>query len=98
MSGTNHYTELQTGTAEATSVDTDGNGQTTVSVSELKLIEDPTDVRAYASGGYLVNVVSVSDQDVTVEILASGGTSGNALTPVANETDVTDVYVVAEGV
>jgi len=98
MSGTNHYTDLTVGTAEATDVDTDASGQTTVTVSELKLIEDPTDVRAYASGGYLVNVMSVSDQDVTVEVRASEGTSGNELPLVTDGTDVTDVYVVAEGV
>jgi hypothetical protein len=98
MSGTNHYTDLTVGTAEATNVDTDASGQTTVTVSELKAIEDPTDVRAYASGGYLVNVMSVSDQDVTVEVRASAGTSGTELPLVTSGTDVTDVYVVAEGV
>lgn len=84
-------------TESATNVDTDGSGQTSITVNDLKSIPDDTYATAEAGGGYVVNVDSVSGNSVTVTIYSSGGTSGAELAAETNVTDLTDVTVSAFG-
>lgn len=99
MSATNSFTETLTASTTASSVDTDGSGDTTVTVGELRTIESAADVEAQASGGYVAEVQSVNGNDVTVRVLEGnyGAASTGPLTAVASTADVCDISVKAEG-
>lgn len=91
----NQFTETRSDTEEITGVDTDGNGQFTVSFTSIRRLNSPSDVDAHASGGYVANCVSVSGNEATFELRASAGTAGNELPLVTNGTGVTDVHAKA---
>lgn len=97
MSTQNYFTQPRQESEIVTGVDTDGSGQAVITVTGLRQIESPADVTAQAAGGYLVNVLSVSGNDVTVEVRASAGTAGNELPLVTGTADVTDVHINAFG-
>lgn len=97
MSVTNPFTETHSDSEMVAAVDTDSSGQFQVTFGDLRQIDSPADVDAHASGGYVVNAVSVSGNTVTFELRASAGTSGNELPLVTDGTDVTDVHADAEG-
>lgn len=97
MSVTNPFTETHSDSRTVSAVDTDTSGQVQVTFGDLRQIESAADVDAHASGGYVVNAVSVSGNTVTFEVRASAGTSGNALPLVTGTTDVTDIHTRAEG-
>jgi len=80
----------------ASSVDTDGSGQTVVTLGGLRQIESPADATAQAAGGYMANVVGVDGNDVTVEVRENASAAGEF--PLVTDTsDVTDLHVNAEG-
>lgn len=96
MSATNPYTDTVHASTTSTGVETDGNGDVTVTVSDLRTIESAADVTASATGGYVANVQSVSGNQVTVRIFEDAGAAG-ALAPVTGTAGVTDVHVTAVG-
>lgn len=96
MSATNPHTESHTASTTAEAVDTDDNGDATVTVGELRAIEHPADVDASAAGGYVANVQSVDGNTVTVRVFQGGGADAT-LNPVTGTDGVTDVHVRAEG-
>lgn len=79
-----------------TAVDTDGSGQFTHTVGDLRSLDGPEQVDASAAGGYVVNCVSVSDNTATFELRYGGG-AGAELDLVTSGTDVTDVHIRAMG-
>lgn len=96
MSTTNPHVETRTASTTATGVDTDGSGDTQVTVSELRHIESPADVTASAAGGYVASIQSVSGNTVTVRLFEDAGAAGE-LAAVTGTNGVTDVHVHAEG-
>lgn len=96
MATRNIFTPQEQASTTVTGVDTDGSGDVTVTVGDLRQIEHPGDVDVQAAGGYTANVQSVSDNQVTVRIFQSAG-SAAAHAPVTSTTDVTDVHVGAVG-
>lgn len=81
---------------EQAAVDTDGNGDVTITVSELRSIPSVAHVTAGASGGFVASVQSVSGNQVTVRIFQDAGAAGE-LAAVTNTADATDVHINATG-
>lgn len=79
-----------------TGVDTDGNGEFTVSLTNLRRVRGLQDVSASASGGYVANPVASTENTVTVRLYSEAGAAG-AMAPVAAGADVTDVVVEGRG-
>lgn len=96
MSATNPHTTSKESSTSSTSVDTDGSGDVTVTVGELRHIDHVADVDVSVSGGYVGSVQSVSGNDVTVRIFESAGSNAE-MAAVTSGSDVTDVYVRAKG-
>lgn len=96
MSQRNPFLTRREGTETVTDIDTDASGDVTVTVDELRQIEEPNDATAQAAGGYVANVQSVDGNEVTFRIFQGGG-SASELSAVADGTDVTDLWVRALG-
>ena len=96
MSQRNPLLDQRTGTETVTDIDTDASGDVTVTVSELRQIDDPADVSAQAAGGYVANVQSVSGNEVTFRIYQGGG-ADTELAPITGSSGVTDLWVRAVG-
>lgn len=96
MSSTNPHTQTHTGSTTAESVDTNADGDVTVTVPNLREIESAADATAQATGGYVASVESVSGNEVTVRVFQEAD-GGGTLGAVADTQDVTDVRVRAEG-
>ena len=96
MSLTNPHVDKVHDSTTASAVDTDGNGDTVVTLSGLRSVASPADATAQAAGGYVAGVQGVSGNEVTVRIYQEGD-SGGALVPVTGAADVTDVHVQADG-
>ena len=96
MSQRNPLLTRREGTETVTGIDTDGSGDVTVTVSELRQIDEPNDVSAKAAGGYVANVQSVNGNEVTFRIFQGGG-ADSELTAVTGDSGVTDLWVHALG-
>ena len=94
---TNRYAAERRADEYVAGIDTDANGQVSVTLTDLKQLESAADVSAHATGGYVVTPVSVSDNVVTLEVRASAGTAGDPLPLVTGGAGVTDVRVSAVG-
>jgi|APHM01.1.fsa_nt_gi hypothetical protein len=92
----NIFTEETRAVAVAQNVDTDASGDTTVTFDSLREIDSGPSVHVQATGGYVANVQSVDGNTVTVRIFESAG-SAAALSPVADNSDVTTLYAEATG-
>jgi hypothetical protein len=79
-----------------TGVDTDGSGQFTLVFGDLRRIPGPEYVDAQAAGGYVVNCVSVTDNQATFEVFQGGG-ADSELAAVTGSNGVTDVHATAVG-
>lgn len=97
MTTRNAFVDEGHASTTVTGVDTDGSGDVTVTLSDLRHIEDPADVQAQATGGFTANVQSVSGNSVTVRIFESAG-SAAAHAPVTSGSGVTDLHVSAVGI
>jgi len=69
----NEFVEKHTVTIQETGVDTDGSGQATIDVTEVREIDSVADVELHTPSGYVVNPVSVSGNTVTCEVRQGGG-------------------------
>jgi hypothetical protein len=96
MSTRNVFTEESRDTVSAMGVDTDGNGDTTLTFDGLRQIGGPPDVNVQAAGGYVANVQSVSGTQVTVRIHQGGG-AATELAAVTGTNGVTDLWAEAVG-
>jgi hypothetical protein len=96
MANENRFVDTVTATEMATGVNTDGNGDAEVTVSDLSHIESPAYANAQAAGGYVANVQSVDGNTVTVRIYQGGG-ADTELSAVTGTDGVTDLHVRAEG-
>lgn len=97
MSLRNDHLGYRTEEENADAVDTDGNGQVTVSVRGLRRIESVNDVEVRTeASGYIANVDSVDGNEVTFTIYQGGG-AATELASVDGAADVCDVTVVAKG-
>lgn len=96
MSLENQFTEPRRDSTTVESVDTDGNGDVTITLTGLRHVESAADARASAAGGFVANVQSVDGNAVTVRIFEDAGAAG-ALAANTGGTGVTDVHVSAVG-
>lgn len=81
----------------AASVDTDTNGDFTVTFDDLRDIESKANVTAQAEEGYVTNVQSVTGNAATVRVFQSAsGSTAEALSAV-NASNVTNVNATAWG-
>lgn len=81
------------------SVDTDGSGDVTVTISDLREIENPEDVTVTATGGYTADVQSVSGKDVTIRVFHGDydATADGALIAATNLSGGPDLQITALG-
>lgn len=96
MSQRNTFVEERSARETVAGIDTNADGDVTVTVSELRQIESANDVQAQALGGYVANVQSVSGNEVTFRIYQGGG-AGAELSAVTGTAGVTDLWVRAVG-
>jgi len=90
--------ELVTDTQSVSNVDTDGSGQFTVTFGGIRRIlgEDPSNVSAHSPDGFVINVASVTGNQVTFELYRGGG-ADTELAAFTGGTDVTDINATAVG-
>lgn len=74
---TNGQNQIRFASDEGASATTDGSGDITHEVSELKRIESKADAMVQAEGGYTANVQSVSANSVTFRVFESAGSASS---------------------
>lgn len=90
MATRNVHTEKSRDETSVDNVDTDGNGDVTVTFDGLRRIHSTADVNISAEGGYVANPQSVNGNQVTVRIFQGGG-ADTELAAVTNGADVTNI-------
>lgn len=80
----------------AADVDTDKNGDITLTFTGLRKIRDEASVVVSPEGGYVGNVQSISENQAVVRIYQSKGSEA-ALAPVTNGTDLCILHARAIG-
>lgn len=80
----------------AADVDTDGNGDITITFTGLRKIRDEASVMVSLEGGYVGGVQSISENQAVVRIYRSAG-SAAALAAVANGSDLCILHARAIG-
>lgn len=77
-----------------TSVDTDANGDCTISIPELRIVKS---VLATIAGGYKAELQSISGKTIKVRVYDYPGTPGGVATAKANGTDLAAMDILAMG-
>lgn len=96
---TNVFTDRTSTSMLEQSVDTDGNGDVTVTVGGLREIEGEEDVSVEADAGFVAGVQSVDGNSVTIRVYQGdyGAGAAGPLVPITGTNGVTDLRITAVG-